>query len=557
MPVHKMKSHRFSAPTYDDWKQTAEKSLKGKPIESLQSKTIEGIELQPLYTKEHLDSLQISRVTKPHFGWTVAQRVNSVNGQDFLKQIKESLDRGNQAVTYDGISQLVWSEPDLRELAELIQQYPILYTGIDKDDPILQAFTFIAPDQRENVRGICISDVAVMPEGFPNVKDRGADLWTVHHEGADAATELAISLAMASELAGEAPSFSSFRERFYVRFPSDTHFFMEIAKYRAFRVLWKCFCEAFGERDAGQVPLLSVTSLRSFSKLDPYVNLLRSGNSAFASVLGGADWLTVLPHDVLTGSSISSNRYARNIQLILKEETHVDHVLDPSGGSYFIETLTAQLVEKAWALFLEIEDGGGYQSFLQSGELSRLYAERQKDAATGRKSLIGTNVYAELTETNFKDSPAVTVSKRLAEPFEFLRSRPEGTLPETALLNFGLLKDYKPRADFVSGFLAVGGIEPTWSPSFETIDQALIWITENQPDYAVICAPAGQAEEVITKFLNVYDGNTVLDAAGKYSEEQSTKWFADGLHGFVYAGQDKVQKLNEIARMTKGGKSGE
>ncbi len=101
--------------------------------------------------------------------------------------------------------------------------------------------------------------------------------------------------------------------------------------------------------------MMATTSLRSYSKLDPYVNLLRAGNEAFSAVLGGADVMTVHPHDILTGPSDSSIRFARNIQLVIKEETHVDKVIDPAGGSYFIETLTAELVEKAWALFVDIE----------------------------------------------------------------------------------------------------------------------------------------------------------------------------------------------------------
>ena len=150
-----------------------------------------------------------------------------------------------------------------------------------------------------------------------------------------------------------------------MRFAVDTHFFMEIAKIRAFRVLWQALGTAFGETSVAHIPILSETSLRSYSKLDPYVNLLRAGNEAFSAVLGGADVITVHPHDVLTGTTPASVRYARNVQLVIKEETLVDKVIDPSGGSYFIETLTNELVEKAWDLFLEIDAAGGIQRICQ------------------------------------------------------------------------------------------------------------------------------------------------------------------------------------------------
>ena len=553
MPIHNMKTFKFTAPNFTEWKEAAVLSLKGKPFDALYTKTIEGIELNPLYTKEDLEKLEVSRVTKPAFGWTVAQPVSATNGQQFVEHMKESLARGNEAIAYNGLKPLVWAEQDIKQVAEMITQYPILFTEVQSDDPILQAFTYIEEAQRKDVTGICISDIPVIPEGFPGIRSKGADLWMAHHEGADAVTELALSLAIAAELAEEAPSFEEFTNNFFARFASDLHFFMEISKFRAFRVLWKLFNKAYGVKDAKQVPLLGITSVRSYSKLDPYVNLLRGGNEAFAAVLGGVDWLTVLPHDVLTGTSTSSNRYARNMQLILKEETHVDAVLDPAGGSYFIESLTTELIRKSWAKFLEIQDNGGYQSFLQSGELSKLYAQRQKEMATGKKTSIGTNVYAELTSVNYANESSVNISRRLAEPFENIRSKSQEQLPKTVLLNFGALKDHKPRTDFVSGFLAVGGIEAILSPSLESAEQALSWLEEQQADYAVICASPAETEEAVTNFLASYTGDCPIDTAGKYPSETADQWLAAGLNGFIFAGQNKIDKLNAIINHKKGG----
>ena len=126
-------------------------------------------------------------------------------------------------------------------------------------------------------------------------------MWEVHNLGADAVTELALALAQASELATAYDEFSSFAHEFFVRFAVDTHFFMEISKIRAFRILWNAFCLAYGETSTSHIPIWTENSLRSYSKLDPYVNLLRAGNEVFSAVLGGADVVTVHPHDVLTG----------------------------------------------------------------------------------------------------------------------------------------------------------------------------------------------------------------------------------------------------------------
>ena len=157
--------------------------------------------------------------------------------------------------------------------------------------------------------------------------------------------------------------------------------------------------------------------MRSFSKLDPNVNLLRAGNETFSAILGGADIIQAHPHNILTGPNASSIRYSRNMQLVLKEETHVEKVLDPAGGSYFIEKLTEELVDEAWTLFLEIESKGGIKHFHESGRLQEKFLKLQTETATGKKSLVGTNVYAELTQTNFDDWNYIGRVPRMSRTF--------------------------------------------------------------------------------------------------------------------------------------------
>src|SRR5699024_4684999 len=219
-------------------------------------------------------------------------------------------------------------------------------------------------------------------------------------------------------------SFTQFENQFFARFAIDTQFFMEIAKIRAFRVLWQTFANAYGHEKASRVPVYSETSLRSFSKLDPYVNLLRAGNEAFSAVLGGTDILTVHPHNVIAEITPAGIRHARNIQLIIKSETFVDYVIDPAGGSYFIDTLTNEMTEKAWDLFLEIEDKGGYSAYVASGELEKklkeLYDERLLALSKRKDSLIGTNIYANL-EDEISEKETLSVPYRLPSTYEQIR----------------------------------------------------------------------------------------------------------------------------------------
>lgn len=555
MTIHNMKSTTFDQVDFEQWKDEAVRSLKGKPLESLMTKTLEGIDLQPLYTRESI--IEGVRVTKQQTGWIIAQQAHAVNGQQFVMELKNSLDRGNDAIVYDGTQSFDWDESTLHEIAQLMMDYPIFITNTKQEDPFLKAFTFVNEANRAAVKGAIMVSEWTLPEGYTNLRTSGADTWTAHHNGADAVTELALTLAQAAQYMEKQETFSHFADDFFVRFAVDTHFFMEIAKFRAFRVLWQAFSAAYGVTDAPSIPLLATTSLRSYSKLDPYVNLLRAGNETFAAVLGGADVMTVHPHDILTGPSDSSIRFVRNIQLVMKEETHVDKVIDPAGGSYFIETLTAELVDKAWALFIEIEALGGSEAFMANGSLATLLEQRRDEVAKGKKSLIGTNVYADVGVTEFADWSSITVEGRLAEPFEDLRLLFSKEQPKTVLLTFGALKDFKPRADFVAGFLATGGIQCEWSPAFEDAQAAQAWLANKQVDYAIVCAAPDMTETVMETLLKGRAENMLVDVAGKYEPALAQQWLDAGLNGFLFAGQNKVDKLVGIHTTWKGGVDGE
>src|SRR5690606_15986406 len=134
--------------------------------------------------------------------------------------------------------------------------------------------------------------------------------------------ELAIALAIARKYIGE-NNIESIANKFFVNFAVDTQFFSEIAKLRAIRVLWKAFLSAYEISEDIPLPIVAETSLRSYSKLDVYVNLLRGGNEAFSALIGGADLITVHPHDVLTQPTAQSIRIARNVVLVLKEQSLV------------------------------------------------------------------------------------------------------------------------------------------------------------------------------------------------------------------------------------------
>lgn len=562
--INQMKTQQFEPVTDAEWRKATVESLRGLPFENLISQTMEGIEIQPLYTKEQTERdlgkrqkelLQSIRAGQKSSDWIIAQRTYTSDSKTYIEEVKEALEKGNEAIVYDGAQAVDWKEEDLKTLAELARQYPLYAYDVSENDSFIKVYDFIPEAERKNVEG-SFSGEAKLPEGYHLVRDAVSDTTEVHVKGADTVTELALTLAEAAELSANYRSFVQFENKFYVRFAIDTQFFMEIAKLRAFRVLWQTFAKAYGHEKPSRVPVFSETSLRTFSKLDPYVNLLRAGNEAFSAVLGGTDILTVHPHDVIANVTEAGIRHARNIQLIIKNETFVDHVVDPAGGSYFVDTLTNQMVEKAWDLFLEIEDQGGYTAYLESGaleaKLEALYKERLDALSRRKHSLIGTNIYANL-EDEIEDGETLSVANRLAEVYEDLRRNFALDQPKSVLLTFGQLKDFKPRADFVSGFLATAGVKTEPSPAFQSVAEAKDWMKENEFDYGIICAHPNEINGVMDELVKDFPKGKWIDVAGKYDEETEAAWKEAGVSGFLYQGQDQLEKFAYIAKRWKEG----
>lgn len=559
-----MKTIEFPIVNFDEWKEQAIKALKGRPFESLFTKTLEGITLNPLYTKEMLveqigeqleKQIATVRTMQETNNFQPAQQIFGETADKFFENLQDSVNRGNKVLTIDSRVSFEWDEDQLFKLAQHLTVNSFKLIVKNQNDPILEVFNLIAKEERADVKGYVVSEESITLDEYPNIRTLVANTTPYHYEGANAIQELALVLAIASKLSKQEESFNSFINKFFVNFAVDTQFFSEIAKLRAFRVLWKAFITAYGEEQNIAVPIVAETSLRSFSKLDVYVNLLRAGNEAFAALIGGADVFTVHPHDVLIKPTDKSIRIARNVVLVQKEESNVQNVLDPSGGSYFIESLTAEYVEKAWSLFLEIEDAGGIDQFIQTNKLGSLIEEvntqRLQSVKTRKHSLIGTNIYADpQDELPSETNPLFSEVNRLAIPFENLRKQYSESKPKIGILTFGKLKDFKPRADFVKGFFATAGIVPSQSGEIETIEAAIEWLNNTDASYVVLAAKDEDTKSIVPALLKAKRNGLLLDVAGKY-KEQEAEWKSTGLNGFIFAGQDIVEKLGTLAESLK------
>ena len=229
-----------------------------------------------------------------------------------------------------------------------------------------------------------------------------------HDTGANAVQELAYTLATGvaylRALTERGLDTDTATRAIHCHFAIGGRFFMEVAKLRAARLLWAQVIEAFGGDDeSAELTIHAHTARRNKTAIDPHVNMLRATTEALAAAVGGADTLCVAPFDEPLGAPDDfSRRIARNVQIILQQESHLTNLIDPAGGSYAVETLTDQLAHEAWALFQEIERQGGMAAALENGfvqsSIAAVAGKRTAALAKRRDVLVGVNQFANPTE---------------------------------------------------------------------------------------------------------------------------------------------------------------
>jgi methylmalonyl-CoA mutase len=362
-----------------------------------------------------------------------------------------------------------------------------------------------APAMREVV------DVAKQVAGSHGVRAITVDGPAFHNLGANATWELAGSIAAAVAylrlLTESGLPVAKALTQISFRLAADDDQFMAIAKVRAVRQLWARVAEVVGEPESGAAVVHAETSLPMMTQRDPWVNMLRTTLAAFGAGVGGADTVLVYPFDVaipggFPGMATSfARRMARNVQLLLLEESHVGRILDPAGGSWFVEDLTEQLAQRAWQHFQAIEKHGGFVDAGDyiTGQIGEVAAQRADDIAHRRTAITGVNEYPNLAEpalpqTDSQHSPlAAGTLARYATGFETLRDRSDayldrtGARPQALLLPLGPLAEHNIRTTFAANLLASGGIEAV-NPGTVAADGVAKAVADaGSPGVAVIC----------------------------------------------------------------------
>ncbi|MDX2936035.1 methylmalonyl-CoA mutase family protein [Streptomyces ipomoeae] len=325
-------------------------------------------------------------------------------------------------------------------------------------------------------------------ERYPGLRALTVDALPYHGAGGSAAQELGCSLATGvsylRELTAAGLSVEQACGQLEFRYAATDDQFLTIAKLRAARRLWARVAEVCGAPASGAQIQHVVTSPVMMARRDPWVNMLRTTVAALAAGVGGADSVTVLPFDDALGlPNAFARRIARNTSTILIEESHLSRVIDPAGGSWYVERLTDELAQAAWAQFQWIERMGGQAAALRDGylgpDLANTWTARTNKLAKRREPITGVSEFPHLHEKPVERAPAPQPPSgglpqvRRDDAYEALRARSDahlaatGARPRIFLAALGPAAAHTARLTFASNLFQAGGIEPVTEGTFE------------------------------------------------------------------------------------------
>ncbi len=548
----------FPPVTTEQWESAIRVDLKGADYEKkLVWKTMEGINVKPYYRAEDLKNIDFTRVYPGEFPYV---RGNKEQGNNWL--IRQDFDVANDAnqkaheLLLKGVDSLGFRlckdcEPSLDGVSKLLkgidfEKVEINFIGGGKTRKALPFIIKTLNDSKvdkKKVKGsidysplssltingkfCCDAETSFnnMKEAiesihdYPGFKVIAVNAHIFHNSGATMVQELAFALSMANDyivaLTERGIKVDEIAQRTRFNFAVSSNYFMEIAKFRAARLLWAKIIEAYKPKSLGsaRMSIHAETSTWNKTVYDAYVNLLRTTTEGMSAVIAGVDSLNILPFDTTYQNATAfSERIARNQQLVIKEESYFGKIADPAAGSYYIENLTASMVEQAWKLFLQVEEMGGYFAAFSKGfiqeQIKEVARKRDMNITTRRDTILGTNQYPNFTEvadikvvkeSSVKRQPAVKTAEMIAEPLvpyrgaqaiEELRYRTDasGKRPKVFMLTLGGLAMRRARAQFSSNFFAVAGFEVIDNIGFKTIDEGIKAAKEAKSDIVVICS---------------------------------------------------------------------
>ncbi|MDR0573524.1 MAG: methylmalonyl-CoA mutase small subunit [Tannerella sp.] len=644
----------FPPVSAQEWTDKITADLKGASFEKkLVWQTGEGFDVNPFYCAEDIEGMATTASLPGEFpyvrgteicnSWLVRQDIDvtdcklanekakslvakrGVTSLGFhLKEDKVSAE--NIILLLDGIC------PENTELnfktcnckaVELIGILADYFRTINADASKCKGSVAYDPFKKPLVKGVALDGewvseavaVAKAGEALPKYRVLAVNACYLNDAGSYITQELGYALAWGNDLLSKLSEtgipVEKAAKKIKFNFGITSNYFMEIAKFRAARWLWAEIVKAYNPpcdcpdgccgddccKDfctcACKMKAHARTSAWNMTIFDAYVNMLRTQTEAMSAAIAGVDSITVLPYDdAFKTPDEFSERIARNQQLLLKEECHIDKVADPAAGSYYIEMLTQSLADAAWKLFLDVEEKGGFAAVADKGEVqcavNASNTARRKMVATRRLSLLGTNQYPNFTEKAGGtiassdcdcdcdcgcdcgcdcdcacgcdcgsdcdcncdcncDCETGTVKRldfsRGASDFETLRLATEksGKTPKVFMLTVGNLAMRLARSQFSSNFFACAGYEIIDNLGFETVEEGIKAARDKKADIIVLCSSDDEYVTFAPEAYRLIGGKELLVIAGAPACMDDLK--ATGIEYFIHVRSNVLETL--------------
>lgn len=561
----------------EKWEEVITADLKGADYErKLVWRTGEGFNVRPYYRAENLEGIQFLgsqagefpfvRGTRTHNRWhvhqTVAVECPKEANAEALKLLNSGVDSLGFSIAKEGFTAADLDEL-LREIS--IPAVELTFCGVqtgnvaglvldklEKEglmadahvafciDPLVKGLSqkgdFCSPDGEK-----CFAKIVSLIERtreYKHIRIVTVSAGIFSNAGSTIVEELAFALSAGNDYlsrltdAGVDADTAARKLRF--SFSVTSNYFMEIAKFRAARMLWANIVKGYApaKNCACKMMIHARTADWNQTVYDPYVNMLRGTTEAMSATIAGVHSLEVTPFDAAFENPTEfSKRIARNVELLLKNESHFDQVVDPAGGSYYVENLTQSIAAEAWKLFLEIEEKGGYTAAYKAGfvkeRIAASAAAKDKAIATRRQTLLGANQYPNFTEVADKAITAEAVTRKQAEgntlapyrgamAFEEMRLHVDrsGKQPKAFMLTCGSLAMARARAQFSCNFFGCAGIRVQDNTFFKSIEEGAKAALESKAEIVVVCAADDDYAEAAPKVKELLGGKAILVVAG-------------------------------------------
>ena len=597
----------FQAPTTQEWLDKIQVDLKGADFNKrLVWRTNEGFNVQPFYRREDVLKLKTPESLPGEFPfvrgnkkndnvWYVRQNIDAADAAAANAKALDILNKGidslgfcipGDCVSEDFIATLLKDiececveinfHTGMKHCVELVEILKAYFEkkGYDKNnivasvdfDPIKK----MVKDGKDTSAMIATAAELVNAlRDYPQFRCVCVNSELLNNSGAYIVQELGYALAWGNEymqqLTEAGIDADTAAKKIKFNMGISENYFMELAKFRAARMLWaqivkqyepKCDC-------ACKMIVNATTSKYNQTLYDSYVNLLRSQTEAMSAALAGIHSMVVTPFDApYENPSEFSERIARNQQLLLKEECHFGHVVDPGAGSYYIEHLTDSLAKEGWKIFLQVEEDGGFLTSALEGKIQQVInatnEKRHADAAKRKEFLLGTNQFPNFTEKSDGKKPLSCQccchqdgesekglhTTRLAADFEDLRIHTENTrVPMAFMLTIGNLAMRQARAQFSCNFLACAGYKVVDNLGFKTVEEGVDAALEAGADIIVLCSSDDEYAEYAIPAFKYLDGRAMFVVAGAPACMEDLK--AAGIENFVHVRCNVLETLKE------------